>query len=157
MGILQNQSMLPTSRWELQKSPATFACHCWTCLNYSAELFVYKQWRPNIFFQFEIIINVLVFSFLFIWIPMLWVYGHYKYFNSFSAGTIFIRQNLTSTDVWFWRIKTIPALTGLNLDNKLSSNNPTEIPATGLKTDIVFNKNNISLLTVLWETFSLDP
>ena len=24
---------------------------------------------------------------------MLWVYGHYKYFNSFSAGTVFIRQN----------------------------------------------------------------
>ena len=25
---------------------------------------------------------------------MLVVYGHYKYFNSFSAGTVFIRQNL---------------------------------------------------------------
>ena len=29
---------------------------------------------------------------------MLWVYGHYKYFNSYSAGTVFKRLNLTSTD-----------------------------------------------------------
>ena len=33
---------------------------------------------------------------------MLWVYGHYKYFHCFSARTVFIRQNLTSTDVRFW-------------------------------------------------------
>ena len=33
-------------------------------------------------------------------------------FNSFSAGIVFIRQNLTSTDVRFWRIKTVPALKG---------------------------------------------
>ena len=43
-------------------------------------------------FQFEIIINVLVSSFWFIWIPMLWVYDDYKYFNSFSAGTVFKRE-----------------------------------------------------------------
>ena len=30
---------------------------------------------------------------------MLWVYGHYKYFPSYSAGIDFSRQNLTSTDV----------------------------------------------------------
>ena len=24
---------------------------------------------------------------------MLWIYDHYKYFNSFSAGVVFIRQN----------------------------------------------------------------
>ena len=53
------------------------------------------------FFQFEII-NVLVSSFRFIWIPMLWVNGRLKYFNSFSVGTIFIRQNVTSTGVRFW-------------------------------------------------------
>ena len=47
-------------------------------------------------FQFEIIINVLVSSFRFILLPMLWVYGHYKYFNSFSAGIDFRRQHLTS-------------------------------------------------------------
>ena len=34
------------------------------------------------------------------------------FFNSFSAGTVFIRQNLTSADVRFWRIKTSPALKG---------------------------------------------
>ena len=33
------------------------------------------------------------------------------YFNplSFSAGTDFRRQNLTSVDVTFWRLKSIPA------------------------------------------------
>ena len=30
--------------------------------------------------------------------------------NPFSAGTVFIRQNLTSVDVRFWRINTIPTL-----------------------------------------------
>ena len=50
--------------------------------------------------------------FRFIWIPMLWVYSHYKYFNSFSSGTVFKRQNLTSRDVRFWRIKTVTALKG---------------------------------------------
>ena len=42
---------------------------------------------------------VLVGSFRFIWIPMLWVYRHYKYLNSFSAGSVFIRQYLTPEDV----------------------------------------------------------
>ena len=43
------------------------------------------------FFQYEIVINVLVGS-RFIWIPMLWVCGHYKYFHSFSAVIEFRRQ-----------------------------------------------------------------
>ena len=60
----------------------------------------------------SIIIYVLVGTFRFIWIPMLWVYGHYKYFNSSSEGTDCIRQNLTSTDR-LWRKKTVPALKGL--------------------------------------------
>ena len=47
------------------------------------------------FCQFESIINVLVSYFLFIWIPMLWVYGYYKYFYSYSAGIDFRRQILT--------------------------------------------------------------
>ena len=64
--------------------------------------------EANFFFHFEIIINVL-FSF-FIWILMLWDYDHYKYFNSYSAGIDFSRQNLTSTDLRFWRLKSIPAL-----------------------------------------------
>ena len=29
---------------------------------------------------------------------VLWVYGRYKYVNSFSAGTVFRRQILTSKD-----------------------------------------------------------
>ena len=52
-------------------------------------------------------------SFRFILISMLWVYGHYKYFNNFSVGTVVKRQNLTSTDVRFWCLKAIPALQGL--------------------------------------------
>ena len=51
------------------------------------------------FFQIEIILNVSVSPFCFIWIPMLWVYGHYNVFNSFSAVIVFRRQNLTSIDV----------------------------------------------------------
>ena len=62
------------------------------------------------FFQFENIINDLDRSFRFIWIPMLWVYSHYKYVYSYSAGIDFRRQNLTPTDVGFWRLKSIPAL-----------------------------------------------
>ena len=50
------------------------------------------------FFQFEIIINVLVSSFCFIWISMFWVYDNYNMFNYFSAGTVFRRQILTSED-----------------------------------------------------------
>ena len=38
------------------------------------------------------------------------VYGHYKYVYSYSAGLDFTRQNLTSEDVRFWRLKSIPAL-----------------------------------------------
>ena len=58
-------------------------------------------------------------SFQCIWILMLWVYGHYKYFNYFSAGSVFRRQNQTSTDVRFWRIKTIPTLKELYLSNTI--------------------------------------
>ena len=52
------------------------------------------------FFQFEIITNVLVSSSRFIGIPVLGVYGHYKYFYAYSA----------STDVRFWLLNSIPAL-----------------------------------------------
>ena len=55
--------------------------------------------ETKFFFQFEIIINVLASFFCFVKIPMLWVYDHYKYFNCFSAGTVFILQNPTSTDI----------------------------------------------------------
>ena len=95
-----------------------YFCVCQKFNPYSAELFVLKPWRLRDFCQFEIIINVLVSSFWFIWIPMLQVYDHYKYFNHLSAGTVFILQNLTSTDVRFWRIKTVPALKGSLTDSR---------------------------------------
>ena len=50
------------------------------------------------FIQFEIIINVLVGSFWFIWIPMLWVYGHYKYVYFYSVGIDFSLQTSDSDD-----------------------------------------------------------
>ena len=57
--------------------------------------------------QFEIIMNILVGFFCFIWIPMLWVYGHYTYFNCLSAGTVL--------HVGFWRLKTTTGLKRLKL------------------------------------------
>ena len=86
---------------------------------YNAEIFLCMPkhaWKPKGFFQFDIIINVLVSSFWFILIHMLWFCGHYTFFNSFSAGIDFRRQNLTSTDVRFWRLKTVPALKGLEVN-----------------------------------------
>ena len=62
---------------------------------YIAELFLLKSYRPNFF---EIIINVLIRNFRLIWIPVLWDQNQYQYFNCFSAGIFFIRQNLTSTE-----------------------------------------------------------
>ena len=41
------------------------------------------------FSHFEIILNVLVSSYRFIWIPVFCVYGNYKYFYSYSAGIDF--------------------------------------------------------------------
>ena len=43
---------------------------------------------------------------------MLWVYGYYQCCDSFSVGIVFRRQNMTSLDVTFWRLKTVPALKG---------------------------------------------
>ena len=57
-----------------------------------------KPWRPRGFIQFEIIINVLVSSFWFIWIPMLWVYNHYKMFTLTARGWFL--------DVRIWRLQT---------------------------------------------------
>ena len=58
------------------------------------EYFHMNHGDQRLFFRFEIIVNILVSSLRFIKIHMLWVYGHYKCFNSFSAGTGFIRQNV---------------------------------------------------------------
>ena len=41
---------------------------------------------------------------------MLWVYGHYKYFHSYSAETDFSRQSPTYADVRFWRLNVVAAL-----------------------------------------------
>ena len=57
------------------------------CNPLNAEIFFNKPWRTKGLFKFGIIINVIFSFFCFIWITMLWVYGHHKYFNSFSAGT----------------------------------------------------------------------
>ena len=49
-------------------------------LTRKALKYVYINQETKSFFQFEIIINminVLVSYFRFIWIPILWVYGHY--------------------------------------------------------------------------------
>ena len=51
----------------------------------------------SFFFNVKIIINVLVSYFRFIWIPMLWVYGRYICFNSFSAVTFIRRQKLQAS------------------------------------------------------------
>ena len=52
---------------------------------------MYKPGRPNIYFSiWNPHIHVLVRSFRFIWIPMLWVYVHYQYFNFFSAGSVLL-------------------------------------------------------------------
>ena len=57
----------------------------------------YTNQETKYFFQFDIIINTLVSSFRFIWIPMLWVSNQYKYSDSQSVGIDFRRQKLRST------------------------------------------------------------
>ena len=67
----------------------------------------YSRFNPN---ALALLVNS---SFRFIWIPILWVYGHYKYLNSFSAEADVIRHGLASRYVRFWYIRTVPALKGL--------------------------------------------
>ena len=96
----------------LQKLKCRAYCVCWGCgivivrmdvLNlYSAEIVLYKSWRPEGYFQFEIIINILVSA------PFKYIchesanYNLFSYnlFNYFSAGIDFRHQNLTSIDVY---------------------------------------------------------
>ena len=47
----------------------------------------------------EIIINGLVSSFRFIWIPMLWIYDHYT--------VLIISERETTLDVRFWYLKSV--------------------------------------------------
>ena len=55
----------------IQAAEITVAQYTWRAAN--GEIVLYKPWKPRSLFPFEIIINVLVSSFRFIWIPMLWV------------------------------------------------------------------------------------
>ena len=66
---------------------------------YNAGIFLYKPWRPKGFFQFEIIINVLVSSASFEYTYL--CYEYVAIINIFSAGIGIRRQNLMSTDVRF--------------------------------------------------------
>ena len=63
---------------------------------YNAAIFVYKPWRPKVFY-FEIIIDVLVlsapFEYLCYGLTVIIVFAHAP-----SAGTVFRRQILTSKD-----------------------------------------------------------
>ena len=63
----------------------------------NADILLYKPWRPKGFFQFEIIINVLVYSVRFIWILL--CYGSTAIINS-SFFQLWDRQILTFKDVW---------------------------------------------------------
>ena len=65
---------------------------------YNAEIIMCKPWRPT-FFVYEIIINVLVSPFRFIWIPMLCFYGHNEYFTLSVPGL--------TLDVRVWRLWTL--------------------------------------------------
>ena len=53
-------------------------------------------------------IYILVCSFCFIWIRMLWVCGHYKYCNYFGMRTIF-----NATILWCWFLKAPLGLEGV--------------------------------------------
>ena len=59
------------------------------CLTLRALDIFSKTMETKEFFQFEIII---------IWIPVLWVHGHYKHFYSYSAGIDFSLQTSDSDD-----------------------------------------------------------
>ena len=58
-------------------------------LPFKALKYFVQTMKTKGFFEFEIIINVLVNSFWFIWIPVLWVCGWFNFFYSHSAGVDF--------------------------------------------------------------------
>ena len=97
----------PMQRWPSKKKCQPF--RYWYIVNCLLTLKVLKYFYINQetkgFFQFELKINVLVGSFRFIWIPMLWVYGHYKYFTL----SVWDRLQMSESDVVrFWRLKSAP-------------------------------------------------
>ena len=52
----------------------------------------------------------IVSSFCFIWIPMIWVYGHFKFL------IILVRWSSLEKNVRFWHLKTVPVLKGSTRD-----------------------------------------
>ena len=75
---------------------------------------------------------------------MLWVYSHYKYFNSISAGIVFIRQNLMSILTYkddplhCKGSASIVTLYSSGLFNPLSPHDALKHHFTSLKTDLIF-------------------
>ena len=71
--------------------------HTYTCTSDALALKALKgliQTKITKLLFFEIIINVLVSCSRFIWIPTLWVYGHYKYFTLLVRGsTLGVRRH----------------------------------------------------------------
>ena len=92
-----NHTSTPGCQLNTVKNYLKILLRKWTFDPY-AEIFSIKH-RQQRFFSIRIIIKFLVIPFCYIWIPMLWVYGHHKNNNSFSSGTAFRRQTLTSKDV----------------------------------------------------------
>ena len=74
--------------------------------NHKDQICFFSVWNHNKCLSYS--------SFRFSWIPMLWVYGHYMFY-SFSSGIDLGGHNLTSIDVRFWRLKSVPALEELLL------------------------------------------
>ena len=123
----------------------------------------------KVFFQFTITKIVLVSYFRSIWIPILWFYGHYHFFNSSSADIVFRRHHLQSTDVRliilastyvrFWRLKTATALKGLKWlthghFNPLSPHDALKHHFTSLKTHLIFRQPRVLEYLFLWNWFT---
>ena len=88
-GFQDNTSLSKITRTQ----PAT---HGQWSLTFTALIF-FKPWRAKGFIQFKII-NISVCSFWFIWIPVLCVYDHYKYFTLTEEGSTLV--------VRIWRLQT---------------------------------------------------
>ena len=111
--------------------------HCHICLlGFLCWLFFVFCINQRVFHG-EIIINIYVRSFPFIWKPMLWIYSHYIYL--LSAGIDFRRQNMTSIYVRIWRPKSVPALEGFRWAEIISGKVEMSIndPAISARSEII--------------------
>ena len=75
--------------------------------------------KTNVFSIWNHHKKLLVGSFRFIWIRVLWVNGHCKWFYSINARIDLRRHILTSIDVRNWRLKSVPALNVLIVTDAL--------------------------------------